>query len=380
MPHFTMFGRGTPTATPSFGDAYDRRRNNFDVLRFGLAASVIWSHCYALAGRSMDPVFAFTRQIDAGSLAVQAFFVLSGFLITQSWLGDPDLRDYTVKRALRLVPALLAALVFGALVVGPLMTTGPVLSYLTAPSTWAHFDGVALHRHLASPLLFGDNPVPHQLNASLWSLRYEMLCYALVALIGVWRGARATVVIPLVLATALVAQVVLGRLGAPAAGVATTLAALIGCFFAGAALYVLRDRVPFSPMLATGAAAALVAAGLVGGLRVVFPLAGTYLLLFAGCWRGLPLQGFGRYGDFSYGLYVFAYPIQQAIVQHAGTGISIPVFFVLAFVATLVLAILSWHFIEAPSLARKPRWAPVRVTAPSCPTGAAWPVTSPGGS
>ena len=51
-----------------------------------------------------------------------------------------------------------------------------------------------------------------------------------------------------------------------------------------------------------------------------------------------------------------------------------------AIVATLVLAILSWHFIEAPSLARKPRRAPVRVTAPSCPTGAAWPVTSPGGS
>ena len=356
-----MFGRGTPTATPSFGDAYDRRRNNFDVLRFGLAASVIWSHCYALAGRPMDPVFALTHQIDAGSLAVQAFFVLSGFLITQSWIGDPDLRDYTVKRALRLVPALLAALVFGALVVGPLMTTGPVLGYLTASSTWAHFDGVALHRHLASPFLFGDNPVPHQLNASLWSLRYEMLCYGLVALIGLWSGARWTVVTPLVLATALVAQVVLGRFGAPPAGVATTLDELVGCFFAGAA-------------------AALVAAGLVGGLRVVFPLAGTYLLLFAGCWRGLPLQGFGRYGDFSYGLYVFAYPIQQAIVQHAGTGISIPVFFVLAFVATLVLAILSWHFIEAPSLARKPRRAPVRVTAPSCPTGAAWPVTSPGGS
>jgi peptidoglycan/LPS O-acetylase OafA/YrhL len=255
-----------------------------------------------------------------------------------------------------------------------------VLGYLTAPSTWAHFDGVALHRHLASPLLFGDNPVPHQLNASLWSLRYEMLCYALVALIGVWRGARWTVVTPLVLAPALAAQVVLGRLGAPAAGVATTLAELLGCFFAGAALYAWRGRVPFSPALATGAVAALAAAALIGGLRLVFPLAGTYLLLFVGCWRALPLQGFGRHGDFSYGLYVFAYPIQQAIVQHAGTGISIPVFFALAFVSTLVLAILSWHLIEAPSLARKPRRAPVRVTAPSCPTEAAWTVTSPGGS
>jgi peptidoglycan/LPS O-acetylase OafA/YrhL len=211
-------------------------------------------------------------------------------------------------------------------------------------------------------------------------LRYEILCYALVALIGVWRGVRWTVAAAVVLAMALAAQVVLGRLGAPAAGVATTLAELIGCFFAGAALYALRDRVPFSPALAAGAAAALAAAALIGGLRLVFPLAGSYLLLFLGCWRALPLQGFGRFGDFSYGLYVFAYPIQQAIVQHAGTGISIPLFFALAFVATLGLAILSWHFIEAPSLAHKPRRAPVRVTAPSCPTGAVWPVTSPGGS
>jgi peptidoglycan/LPS O-acetylase OafA/YrhL len=196
----------------------------------------------------------------------------------------------------------------------------------------------------------------------------------------VWRGVRWTVVTPLVLATALAAQVVLGRLGAPAAGVATTLAELIGCFFAGAALYALRDRIPFSPVVATGAAAALAAAALIGGLRLVFPLAGTYLLLFLGCSRALPLQGFGRHGDFSYGLYVFAYPIQQAIVQHDGPGISIPAFFALAFVPTLVLAILSWHFVEAPALARKPRRAPVRVTAAPCPTPAAWPVTSPGGS
>ena len=212
--------------------------------------------------------------------------MLSGFLITQSWIGDPDLHAFTVKRALRLVPALLAALVLGALVVGPLMTTSSVLGYLAAPSTWEHFGGVALHRHLASPLLFADNPVPHQLNASLWSLRYEILCYALVALIGVWRGVHWTVAAAVVLATALAAQVVLGRLGAPAAGVATTLAELVGCFFAGAALYALRDRVPFSLALAAGAAAALAAAALIGGVRLVFPLAGTYLLLFLGCWRG----------------------------------------------------------------------------------------------
>lgn len=363
----------------ALGDVYSRS-NNFDALRFVLATGVIWSHCYALSGRAMDPVFALTRQIDAGSLAVEAFFVLSGFLITQSWDGDPDLRNFAVKRTLRLAPALIAAVVFGALVVGPLVCSVPSVQYLLAPSTWEHFGGVFLNRYLASPLLFTDNPVPHQLNAALWSLRYEILCYGIVAVVGALAPARWTVVSPLLLAGGIGGEAVLAWFGAPLAGVPATLARLIACFFAGSTLYALRRRVPFTPLLAAAAAAALAASALIGGLRFMFPLAGAYLLLFLACWPALPLQGFGRYGDFSYGLYVFAYPLQQSIVQAAGTSISMPMFFGVAFGATLVLAVLSWHFIEAPSLALKPRRAPVRMAEAPCSTGPAWPVTSPGGS
>ena len=367
-------------STISLADVYSRRGNNFDALRFALATAVIWSHCYALAGRPMDPLFALTGQIDAGSLAVEAFFVLSGFLITQSWDGDPDVRNFAVKRTLRLAPALVVALAFGALLVGPIVSSVPSVQYLLAPSTWEHFGGALLNRHLASPLLFVDNPVPHQLNASLWSLRYEILCYGIVAVIGVVAGARWAIVGPLLLAGGLGAEAALAWSGAPGAGVPATLARLIAAFFAGSTLYAFRRQIPFSPLLATAAAAALAAGALVGGLRFVFPLAGAYLLLCLACWRALPLQGFGRYGDFSYGLYVFAYPLQQSIVQVAGTAISIPAFFGMAFGTTLVLAVLSWHFIEAPSLARKPRRAQARTAEAPCPTGPAWPATSSGGS
>src|SRR4029453_12177074 len=221
--------RAIAPATPSLGDVYDRRRNNFDVLRFGLARAGILSHCYALAGRPMDPVFWLTRQIDAGSLAVEGFFVLSGFLITQSWDGDPDLRGFAVKRALRLVPALVVALVFGAFVIGPLTTPAPLAQYVTSLSTWAHFGSVALHRYLASPLLFADNPVPHQLNASLWSLRYEILCYGVVALLGS-RGARWSIASALLLTAGLAGTALTTWMGA-AAGIQATLARLVACFF-----------------------------------------------------------------------------------------------------------------------------------------------------
>jgi peptidoglycan/LPS O-acetylase OafA/YrhL len=362
----------------SLADVYDRRRNNFDALRFGLASAVIWSHCYALAGRPMDPVFRLTGQIDAGSLAVEAFFVLSGFLITQSWDGDPDLRGFTVKRALRLVPALLAALVFGALVVGPIATAAPLAAYFSSLDTWAHFGSVALHRYLASPLLFADNPVPNQLNAALWSLRYEILCYGIVALLGSV-GARWTVASALLLTAGVAGEALTGWTGV-GTGLPATLARLIACFFGGSLLYALRRRVPFSPLLALAAIAALAAGALIGGFRLLFPIAGTYLLLFLACWPALPLQQFGRYGDFSYGLYVFAYPIQQSIVQWAGPSISMPAFFALAYVPTLTLAVLSWHLIEKPSLARKPRRASAAAAPAPRPTGPVWAVTSSEGS
>lgn len=283
-----------------------------------------------------------------------------------------------MKRALRLVPALLAALVFGALIVGPLMTAAPLAQYVTSLSTWAHFGSVALHRYLASPLLFPDNPVPDQLNAPLWSLRYEIMCYGLVALLG-RVGARLSLASALLLAGGLAAQAVLTWTGAEA-GVPATFARLVACFFAGSLLYTLRRRVPFSPLVALGAALALAAGALVGGFRFVFPIAGTSLLLFLACWPVLRLQGFGRHGDFSYGLSVFAYPIQQSIVQWAGTSISMPAFFVLSYLPTLTLAVLSWRFIEAPSLARKPRRASPIVAPVPRPTGPVWVVTSSEGS
>ena len=163
--------------------AYDAHHNNFGFLRFFFAALVIWSHSYTLAGQS-DPVWALSGQTDGGSIAVDGFFVLSGFLITQSWLQQPILGAFAVKRLLRLVPALLVATIFGAFVIAPLGTTLPLADYLRSPGPWLHFLGVPLARYLFIPDVFVTNPHPYLLNSPLWSLRYEILCYVLVALLG----------------------------------------------------------------------------------------------------------------------------------------------------------------------------------------------------
>jgi peptidoglycan/LPS O-acetylase OafA/YrhL len=332
----------------TFASAYRRDANNFDFLRFALASLVIWSHCFPLSGRSMDWCYAASGQIDGGSLAVDCFFVLSGFLITQSWLTQPRVSAYARKRALRILPAMVAALVFGAFLIGPMVSGVSVSQYLSSGPPWAHFLGVALTRYLIVPPLFEQNPIPYWLNSPLWSLRYELFCYALVPVL-VARGARRGLVVT---AGVFVAGW-LYFLTHPGGGIPSIMARLLTCFSAGMLMYLLRERIPYSRALAVAAASVLALSFFSAGFRHVFPLAGSYLLLVIALSVRLPLHHFARHGDFSYGLYVFAYPIQQTVVWLLGPQISVALFFAVAFAAALFVAVLSWRFVEAPALALK---------------------------
>lgn len=335
----------------TFGSAYDSRCNNFDCLRFILATLVIWSHCFPLSGRAKDWFTTASGQIDGGSLAVDGFFVLSGFLVTQSWCAAPELAVFAKKRLLRIVPALILALAFGSLVIGPFVTPGSFFRYLASSAPWLQFAGVGLNRFLLVPGAFSTNPIPDMINAPLWSLRYEILCYALVAALGLYFKRSWSVAIFLLFLTSWTFSLLNSSLGA----IPLATARLVACFAAGMLYFTFRDRISYHPALALAAMGILVATFLSGGFRAVFPIAGGYLLLFVAFTTELGLAGFGRYGDFSYGLYVLAYPIQQTLVYALGADISVMRLFLMTFLLTLALAAASWHLIEAPALAHKPR-------------------------
>lgn len=340
----------------TFASVYRREANNFDCLRFILASLVIWSHCFPLSGRGMDWFYAASGQIDGGSLAVDGFFILSGFLVTQSWLSCPSIPIFARKRFLRIGPALLAALAFGALVIGPLNSTLPVRAYFESRQPWDHFLGVMLNRYLFLSSVFSTNPVPYLVNSPLWSLRYEIACYAAVALLGLNRSRSWSASIVVVFVTSWLSFLAYRLVSTDAmASILETLARLSACFSAGMLFYVFRSQVPYRLELAGIACLVCVGTFLLGGFRSAFPIAGGYLLLYVAFSSALPLSRFGRYGDFSYGLYVFAYPIQQTVVRVLGSGVSVAMLFGISFVATLALAIVSWHLIEAPALSLKPR-------------------------
>jgi peptidoglycan/LPS O-acetylase OafA/YrhL len=289
--------------------------------------------------------------VDGGSLAVDGFFLLSGFLVTQSWFAVPEVGVFATKRLLRIIPALVFATVFGALIIGPFVTAGSALDYLGSSGPWLHFLGVPINRYLFIPGTFPANPLPEMMNSPLWSLRYELLCYGLVAVVGMY-AKRAW---PAVVAALFVASSVLSMLDLELGRVAESMARLTACFTAGMLFYRFRDRVPYHRGLAIGATVLVVATFLGGGFRTAFPLLGGYVLFFLAFTKGLGMSRFARYGDFSYGLYVLAYPIQQLLVHVFGPQMSVTTFFVTTLVPTLVLSAFSWHVIEAPALAHKPR-------------------------
>jgi peptidoglycan/LPS O-acetylase OafA/YrhL len=335
---------------PTLGTAYDRAHNNFDALRFALATLVLWSHAYSLDA-ALDPLLAASHgQMSGGAVGVEGFFVVSGFLVTQSWLGSRGVGRFTEKRARRVLPGLLTAMAVGVLAIGPFVTTQPLALYLASGRTWLHFPGLFAHAWLAVPGVFPRNEFKNQLNGSLWSLRYEIACYVVTGALGVAVRRRWREAVVALAAVAVAGNAILHASGLAAPTWASWGARLGACYATGMALYVLRDRVPFHAALAALAAGALVVATRAGGLVWVFPVAGGYLLLTLACAPWRRLARFGRVGDFSYGLYLYAFPVQQTILHLLGPRLPVVPFFVVGFVATLPLAVASWHLIEAPML------------------------------
>ena len=157
------------------------RENNFDSVRLIAAAAVIYGHAHPLT-QTPDRVF-WGNSVE--SFAVKVFFVISGFLITASWLSDPSPFRYFAKRALRIFPALAVVVAVSALVLGPLVTTLPLSSYFASPQVPAYFSNIALRPVYYLPGVFDRLPYPGAVNGSLWSLPAEFAMYLLLPLLCV---------------------------------------------------------------------------------------------------------------------------------------------------------------------------------------------------
>lgn len=312
-----------------------------------------------MSGDANDEPFRTYLGITLGTIAVDVFFVTSGFLITGSLRRARSISSFAWARVLRIYPALLVAMLLSVLVLGPTFTTLPLSSYFADSRTFAYLvrGGTLMAGVLESlPGVFDGNPYPRVVNGSLWTLPHEVRLY--MALAGLWVVSRivsrwlpsafALMLIGLACGSGLVVA------GSTIAGIEMHPLLRLGYMFsAGASFAVLRGKVAFPR-------SRLVA--LLAILAISFPLPRVFVTAYSLAIPCLTLlvafqprtvrAARPEAGDYSYGVYIYAFPVQQSIIALVG---PIPVLNLLisSAIVTFALAFLSWHLIERRAIALK---------------------------
>jgi len=335
--------------------------NNFDSLRLIFAVLVIFSHSFPLTRGSNDtePLSRITfGQITFGNISVWAFFVISGFLITQSWQRSPKVLKYLKRRVGRIYPGFIVTAILTALIVVPI--AADPATYVPVSVKSFILETLRLQIFPTSPI-FVHNPGAGALNGSLWSVPYEFWCYLGVmtlGLIGLLRR-RAAVVAMFAVVIALhlymdvtgwkPAGAILGQIF----GYPPNWAAVLPFYLAGTIFQIYGGRQLLRRRLLWAAAIALIASNFVPhGLIVTMPVCGSYLLMGLAYLPMLHPLNLGRFGDFSYGTYLYAFPIQQLLVMRAHGAISPLTLFAEAAPLTLIAGALSWFLVERHFLQR----------------------------
>ncbi len=346
-------------------DVAPGRDNNFNLIRIGAALAVLVSHSFPFAlGIGADEPGRRSLGMSLGSIAVDVFFVTSGFLVTASLARSRTLLEFAIARILRIFPALIVVVLCTVFGLGLYFTTSSAPAYLADSRT---------HQYLikCSTLLFGvtfdlpgvfeRNPYPQAVNGSLWTLTPEVRVYAILAM--VWVGARMAArpertfraaVIGCALAALLF--VLATHFGARPRENAFSLLLLM--FFAGAACYVMRERIVLSRTISLALAAVLTGCGIAREQSLfflVYVASLPYLLLTAAYLPSGLIRRYNRAGDYSYGLYLLAAPVQQSLAALV-PGITVPRMVLLTSLLAVSLATLSWRCIERPALSFKARY------------------------
>lgn len=347
----------------------DHSENNLDFLRLLFALAVLYSHSFPLVtGQPQDePLLLWSRgRCTLGDLAVTFFFVVSGYLITSSYLFGGSLMSYLAKRALRIFPGYFAAAFVCVAVVAPLASTANDNSYI------AHLTAQTLSMEpLWAFHVFDTNPLPGYINGSVWTIKYEVGCYLLVPLIGAAGLLRRPTAALLLLAFVSLLFVTAGSsqtLNRPyfPFGEGVSWLRFVRQFLIGVNLYLWRGYLAIRFryfVLAICIAILSIHIPKIGLSKVVIDASSAYAIYCLAFARWLPFQRFGRFGDFSYGTYLYAWPVQQLLIWYSavypelGLQPSPRVIFVTAAVISVALAIVSWYLIESPFLRLKRRLA-----------------------
>lgn len=334
------------------------RDNNYNLIRFIAAALVLYSHSYPLT-KNVEPLNALLG-VTWGSMAVSVFFISSGFLVMASLWNKNNLLAFAWARILRIYPALIVAVLFCVAVVGWYFTTYNTADYFSDPVTLKYIKrNITLFNSVKYDLpgVFANNPYPSAVNGSLWTLPYEIKMYTYLAvictlLIYVQKKLNLSIFKGSLLLMTLISL---------AANIASQFSLVehdyklhfFSIFFTGASFYIFREKIVLSSRIFWGLLLVLsVSTYSQPVFQVLYLLILPYLIFYLAYVPAGKIRAFNRFGDYSYGLYIYAFPAQQSIAALM-PEVSVWMMTTLAFVMSLVLSYLSWHLVEKRALALK---------------------------
>ena len=350
--------RGLEIPSPYAPAQGANRRNNFNFLRLFFASLVILSHSSELIdGNQSRELFIqlFHNTISLGGLAVDGFFLLSGYLIVQSWESRPEFLQFLKKRVLRIYPGFFVASLVCVFVVGPLGSK-PV-EYFSHFEWFPFFRDVLLLRVPVTPPVFEGRPYA-VVNGAMWTISREFICYLLVLALGMM-GAIKNRRMWLVLSMPIFSVFILSKLGYPIDflgkhfNLTNPIIHLLSFFFAGGCFHLYKDKIKFDPKVALIFSVLLfICLFNITLAELALISLGGYLLIYFAFSPISFLSRFQTAPDISYGVYLYGWPVQMLLIWYIGDITPMGVFST-AMVICSVLGLVSWYSIEKPFLKLK---------------------------
>ncbi|CAB3670721.1 hypothetical protein LMG1866_01040 [Achromobacter ruhlandii] len=346
-------------------------RNNFDALRLAAAFMVVYSHVLRIFALGPCPVLQWSGYDDLATVGVITFFVISGFLVTRSLIASPTIGGYIVNRSVRIFPGLIVCMLWSALILGPMVTSLPLASYLSHERTWLYLLNIFLFPlQTVLPGVFEGQPRPFTVNGSIWTLSIEFSAYLIAIALLFVRGRKW----PYVLALAIIAAAYFLN------GMATNdktlwyamqsinnnkedyffwlyfqpvnAARFIAFFFIGA----LFNWIPLRFLRLDVAAILVVVYILTFKTSAYYPvhfIALPYIVMAIGVRHSRLADAIHRMGDISYGVYIYSTPLQQMAYYYLNGKVSPVAGAWISVAFSITAGLLSWYLVEKPALRLK---------------------------
>lgn len=327
------------------------RLNNLNLLRLIAAFAVMVSHAWPIVHGPRTPEPLQATGYTLGTIAVMVFFGLSGFLIAASWLRDPNPGRFVRRRARRILPGLWGMLALCVFVLGPIASTLGTWEYLFAAETWRFLfiNATLMPVEPNLPGVFDQNPYPAAAG-SIWTLHYEALCYLLLAIVGLC-GCLSEIRYKFLILGVVALSLLATWIGSDLHPRLSSLASLGLPFALGVGAFIWRE---WLVLAWPGVVFLGVLAWLAHG-TIAYPPAFAMLIVYGTLWVGFFPNTIGRAfaggWDISYGVYLYAFPI-QGLIQHFAAPGDVATHLALAFTPVFGLAVLSWILVERPWLHR----------------------------